>query len=61
MTVRELRNLMAHLDDNALVLTSGVEVAQAVVSKDPALILEMDPEYTHQGMVVWRDSNKQRH
>jgi len=61
MTVRELRNLMAHLDDNALVLTSGVEIAQAVVRKDPALILEMDPEYTHQGVVVWRDSKEQRH
>lgn len=61
MTVRELRNLMARLDDNALVLTSGEEVAQAVVSEDPALILEMDPEYTHDGVVVWRGSNEQRH
>lgn len=61
MTVSELRNLMAHFHDDALVLTSGVEIAQAVVSKDAALILEMDPDYEHQGVVVWRDSSEQRH
>ena len=61
MTVRELKNLMVHLDDNAPVLTSGVEIAQAVVNIDAALILEMDPEYRHQGVVIWRDSSDRRH
>jgi hypothetical protein len=61
MTVRELKNLMANLDDNAIVLTSGVEVAQAVMRGDPALILEMDPEYEHPGVVIWRDPTTRRH
>ena len=61
MTVRELRNLIAHLNDDAPVLTSGVEIAQAVVGKDAALILEMDPDYKHPGVVVWRDANERRH
>jgi hypothetical protein len=52
---------MANLDDNAIVLTSGVEVAQAVVREGPALILEMDPEYRHPGVVVWREADEQRH
>lgn len=61
MTVGELKHLMAHLDDDARVLTSGVEVAQAVVSSDPALILEMDPEYEHQGEVIWRHAQERWH
>jgi len=61
MTVGELKDLMAQLDDDARVLTSGVEIAQAVVRSDPALILEMDPEYQHQGVVIWRNAQEQRH
>ena len=61
MTVRELKLLVAKLDDNAVVLTSGADVAQAVVREDPALILEMDPEYEHAGEVVWRDAGKKPH
>jgi dUTPase len=61
MTVGELKLLMANLDDNATVLTSGAEVAQAVVLDAPALILEMDPEYVHPGAVVWREAGEQRH
>jgi hypothetical protein len=57
MTVRELRNLIADLDDRAIVLTSGVEIAQAVVTENRSLILEMDPEYEHDGTVVWRGLN----
>lgn len=61
MTVGELKLLVANLGDNAIVLTSGVEVAQAVVLNDPALVLEMDPEYVHPGVVVWREAGEQRH
>lgn len=61
MTVRELRTLIAQLDDHTPVLTSGVDVAQAVINNDLALILEMDPQYEHSGVVVWRDSNEPRH
>jgi hypothetical protein len=61
MTVGELKNLVANFDDEAIVLTSGVEVAQAVKSDDPALILEMDPEYQHPGLVIWRGPDHQRH
>ena len=61
MTVRELRDLIAHFHDDAHVLTSGVQIAQAVVTTDAALILEMDPDYEHQGVVVWRDSSAQHH
>lgn len=61
MTVRELKNLVANLDDNAVVLTSGVEVAQAVIRDGTALILEMDPEYQHSGVVIWRDGDERRH
>jgi hypothetical protein len=61
MTVGELKQLIDELDDNAIVLTSGVDVAQAVVCDDPALILEMDPEYAHPGTVVWREANEPRH
>jgi len=61
MTVRELKKLMDQLDDNATVLTSGVDVAQAVVRDDPALVLEMDPEYEHPGVVIWREAKEQHH
>jgi len=57
MTVRELKKLMDRLDDDAVVLTSGVNVAQAVVREGPALILEMDPEYEHPGEVIWREAS----
>ena len=60
MTVEELRKLMDSLDDNTIVLTSGVDVAQAVVRDGPALILEMDPEYRHSGIVIWRNADEQR-
>lgn len=60
MTVEELRRLMDSLDDDTIVLTSGVDIAQAVVRDDPALILEMDPEYRHSGIVIWRNADEQR-
>lgn len=55
MTVRELKDLVAGLNEGADVLTSGVEVAQAVLTREGTLILEMDPEYNHEGLVLWRD------
>jgi len=57
MTVSELRRLISDLDDSALVLTSGVAIAQAVLTEDRCLILEMDPEYQHDGTIVWRGLN----
>ena len=61
MTVAELRKLIDGLDDDAIVLTSGLDIAQAVVRDDPALILEMDPEYRHPGTVIWRNACEVRH
>ena len=53
MKAGELREIMADIDDDATILACGVEVAQAVVTSDGDLILEMDPEYRHDGVTVW--------
>ena len=46
---------MVEIADDAHVLACGVEVAQAVVTTSGDLILEMDPEYQHEGVVIWTD------
>lgn len=55
MKASELRRIMVEIADDAHVLACGVEVAQAVVTTSGDLILEMDPEYQHEGVVIWTD------